>query len=57
MCEFCKDEIYKDRDEFFLQLESSHWDGYYDCYEKVELRDIKYCPYCGRKLGDEDEEE
>lgn len=56
MCEFCENEIYRDSDEeFFLQVESSHWDGYYECYERVKLWGVKYCPYCGMKLGDEDE--
>lgn len=53
MCEFCEDKIYKNDDgEFFLEIETNHWDYHYDGYEKVELWGIKYCPYCGRKLGD-----
>ena len=58
MCEFCEDKIYKNNDgEFFLEVETNHWDYYYDGYEKVELWGIEYCPYCGRKLGDEYETE
>lgn len=57
MCEFCENEIYKDNEgNFFLEVETLHWDNYYDCYEKAELWGIKYCPFCGRELGDEDTE-
>lgn len=57
MCEFCESEIYKDSEgNFFLEVDSSHWDDFYECYDKVELSGIKYCPFCGRELGDEDED-
>lgn len=53
MCEFCKNEIFRDDDgEFYLEVETSHWDSYYDCYEAVKLSGIKYCPFCGRELGE-----
>lgn len=53
MCEFCENEIYKDSEgNFFLEVETLEWDDYYDRYETVDLSGIKYCPFCGRKLGE-----
>lgn len=53
MCKFCaKDSPYihfnKLDKEWFIQIE-----GNYDIDDYVHLYHIKYCPYCGRELGDE----
>lgn len=61
-CAFCSDDydnydwsncIYKDviDETFTLVLESNEWDDRNDSYSMVGLRDIKYCPKCGRKLA------
>ena len=42
------DEIAK---EFYLNHETSQWD-YYDDDFVCDRIYIKYCPFCGRKLGE-----
>ncbi len=53
MCELCNDkqtEIYKGLDKkWYMRVENSHWDTYYDDYDFTDV-EIKYCPFCGRKL-------
>ena len=47
-------QIYVDplTNEYYLDIETSEWDEYDDGF--VHQREyIAYCPYCGRKLGDE----
>lgn len=55
MCDFCNlevsDSIYKNEDgNYCLEIETNHWDDYMDCFDTVELKNIKFCPYCGRDL-------
>lgn len=54
MCNYCDEnsyecEVFRGDNVFYLDVETSEWDEYYD--EIVHIRlDINYCPYCGRKL-------
>lgn len=58
MCKYCENEIFRDCDgEFYLRIETAHWDRYDDCYEAVELSGIKYCPYCGEELREDENED
>lgn len=58
MCNYCDEnsyecEVFRGDNGFYLDVETSEWDEYYD--EIVHIRlDINFCPYCGRKLGEED---
>lgn len=55
MCDFCDYKICKDSEgNFFIKIETLDWDDYYDQYKTVYFGGIKYCPFCGIKLGDED---
>ena len=58
MCNYCDEnsyecEVFRGDNGHYLDVETSEWDEYYD--EIVHIRlDINFCPYCGRKLGEED---
>lgn len=60
MCRYCDEnsyecEVFYDErnDNYYLDIETSEWDEYYDEIVHIQL-DINYCPYCGRKLDEED---
>lgn len=53
MCDFCENKVYKDSEgNFFIKIETLDWDDYYDQYKIVYFGGIKYCPFCGKKLGE-----
>lgn len=54
MCNYCDEnsyecEVFRGDNGYYLDVETSEWDAYYDEIVHVRL-DINYCPYCGRKL-------
>ena len=54
MCNYCDEnsyecEVFRGDNGYYLDVETSEWDDYYDGFIHIEL-DINYCPYCGRKL-------
>lgn len=60
MCKYCDEnsyecEIFYDErnDNYYLDIETSEWDEYDDDFVHQEV-EINFCPYCGRKLGEED---
>lgn len=59
MCKYCDydsddNEIFIDplTNEWYLDVETFEWDDYDDEYIHQKVY-INYCPYCGRKLGEE----
>lgn len=57
-CEYCDENsaccevIYDEREhDYKLQIQTCEWSDHDDEFITIELS-IKYCPYCGRKLGD-----
>ena len=58
MCKYCDEEsyeceVFRGDNGYYLDVETLEWDEYYD--EIIHIRlDINYCPYCGRKLNEED---
>ena len=60
MCNRCDydspdNQIYVDplTNEYYLDIETSEWDEYDDGFVHHEI-EINFCPYCGRKLDEED---
>lgn len=60
MCQYCDDNSNECRifidpldRNYYLDIETSEWDEYDD--EFVHQREyVNYCPWCGRKLKEED---
>lgn len=57
MCKYCDPEskdccVFKDSQtgDWYLDVETSEWDGYCDDFVHQQVHYISYCPYCGRKL-------
>lgn len=60
MCKYCDEnsyecEIFYDErnDNYYLDIETSEWNEYDDGFVHQEI-EINFCPYCGKKLGEED---
>lgn len=61
MCNLCDENSYECEifvepltGEYYLNHQTSQWD-YYDDDFVCDRIYISYCPYCGRKLGDNNE--
>lgn len=44
------------RQEYYLDIETSEWDNYNDEFFHI-TEAISYCPWCGRKLKEEERTE
>ena len=54
-CELCSinsdDIIYNEESNTYqLIIETGEWDYYYDRFAEIYI-DIRFCPFCGRKLN------
>lgn len=60
MCKYCNEKstlrcVFQDMvGDWYLDVETAEWDDYDDEYVHQKVY-ISYCPFCGRKLGNEEE--
>ena len=51
MCDVCNEIYYSEREkEYYLDINTYHWDDYYDDYDYVSIP-INFCYECGKRYG------